>query len=93
MSIAFRIGRVLLLAVVIAVSLFPFYWMLRTALTPAHQLLTDNTGLWPRHPTLINFRRVIGLTTRTGWRPTSVQALFIDALADIAADIRTQHFE
>ncbi|MFJ2158095.1 carbohydrate ABC transporter permease [Streptomyces sp. NPDC087856] len=44
-------------------TLFPFYWMLRTALTPAHDLYSDSAGLWPHHPTLINFKRVIGLTS------------------------------
>ncbi|MCO5972884.1 carbohydrate ABC transporter permease [Actinoallomurus soli] len=60
------IGRVLawaFLGVALVVTIFPFYWMLRTALTPAHELATDNTGLWPAHPTLINFRRVTGATT------------------------------
>lgn len=59
-------GRTLAWAVLILallVTVFPFYWMLRTALTPAHQLLADNSGLWPHHPTLINFKRVIGLTS------------------------------
>lgn len=51
------------LVLALLATAFPFYWMLRTALTPAHELLTDNTGLWPRHATLINFRRVVGATT------------------------------
>lgn len=51
------------LVLALLVTLFPFYWMLRTALTPAHQLPTDSTGLWPHHATLINFERVLGLTT------------------------------
>jgi multiple sugar transport system permease protein len=52
---------VLILALVF--TLFPFYWMIRTALTPAADLMTDNSALWPRHATLINFQRVLGLTT------------------------------
>ncbi|WP_345155019.1 hypothetical protein [Nonomuraea rubra] len=42
-------------------TVFPFYWMVRTALTPAGDLYTDSTALWPDHPTLINFARVLGL--------------------------------
>jgi multiple sugar transport system permease protein len=60
------VGRVLawgFLILALGVTLFPFYWMLRTAITPARDLLTDNTGLWPQHPTFINFRRVVGATT------------------------------
>lgn len=51
------------LAVAIILTLFPFYWMIRTALTPAGDLATDTSGLWPHHATLINFERVLGLTT------------------------------
>jgi multiple sugar transport system permease protein len=51
------------LTVVVVVTVFPFYWMLRTALTPSADLFTDANSLWPHHPTLINFARVLGLTT------------------------------
>jgi multiple sugar transport system permease protein len=61
-----RIGRrlawVLLLAAVV-VTVFPFYWMLRTALTPSADLFSDAGSLWPHHPTLINFERVLGMTS------------------------------
>jgi multiple sugar transport system permease protein len=61
-----RVGRgvawaVLIVAVVVTV--FPFYWMLRTALTPSADLFSDAGSLWPHHPTLINFRRVLGMTS------------------------------
>ncbi|MEU7894749.1 carbohydrate ABC transporter permease [Nonomuraea sp. NPDC049152] len=52
------------LALAILITLFPFYWMLRTAITPGRELATDNFALLPEHPTLINFERVLGLTTR-----------------------------
>jgi multiple sugar transport system permease protein len=45
------------------VTVFPFYWMLRTALTPSADLFADAGSLWPHHPTLINFQRVLGLTS------------------------------
>jgi multiple sugar transport system permease protein len=50
-----------LLAVAVVVTVFPFYWMVRTALTPAAALFTDAGSLWPHHPTLVNFARVLGL--------------------------------
>ncbi|GFJ83404.1 hypothetical protein Phou_075840 [Phytohabitans houttuyneae] len=59
-------GRLLAWAVLVAVivvTIFPFWWMVRTALTPAADLYTDNAGLLPRDPTLVNFARVLGLTT------------------------------
>ena len=52
-----------LLIIALIVTLFPFYWMIRTALTPAADLPTDTSGLWPHHATLINFERVLGFTT------------------------------
>jgi multiple sugar transport system permease protein len=59
-----KIGRgvtwfALIAAVVL--TIFPFYWMVRTALTPAADLYRDATALWPQNPTLINFSRVLGL--------------------------------
>jgi multiple sugar transport system permease protein len=47
----------------VVVTVFPFYWMLRTALTPSADLFADAGSLWPHHPTLINFERVLGLTS------------------------------
>ncbi|MBP2479553.1 multiple sugar transport system permease protein [Crossiella equi] len=63
--IRFSPGRAaawVLLALAVVVTAFPFYWMVRTALTPAADLYTDATGLLPEHPTMVNFLRVLGLT-------------------------------
>jgi multiple sugar transport system permease protein len=54
----------LALGLAVLATLFPFYWMVRTALTPAADLFTDNAALVPHHPTLINFLRVLGLTSQ-----------------------------
>ncbi|MFB4280277.1 carbohydrate ABC transporter permease [Nonomuraea sp. MTCD27] len=59
-----RVGRRaawLALIVAVVLTVFPFYWMVRTALTPAGDLYTNSTALWPDNPTLINFARVLGL--------------------------------
>jgi multiple sugar transport system permease protein len=59
-----RIGQTgawAVLGLALVVTAFPFYWMVRTALTPAADLFGDSTGLWPDHPTLVNFQRVLGL--------------------------------
>jgi multiple sugar transport system permease protein len=58
-----RTAAWIVLGIAIVVTLFPFYWMIRTALTPAADLTTDSTALWPQHATLINFERVLGLTS------------------------------
>ena len=55
-------------AVIVVATVFPFWWMVRTALTPAADLYTDNAGLLPQHPTLINFARVLGLTSEAETR-------------------------
>ncbi|WP_328915229.1 MULTISPECIES: carbohydrate ABC transporter permease [unclassified Streptomyces] len=52
-----------ILIAAVLVTVFPFYWMLRTALTPSADLFSDAGSLWPRHPTLINFERVLGMTS------------------------------
>jgi multiple sugar transport system permease protein len=49
------------LAILLFVTLFPFYWMLRTALTFPTSVFKDTSSLLPVDPTLINFQRVLGL--------------------------------
>ncbi len=48
-------------ALLLFVTLFPFWWMVRTALTAPTAIFTDTGSLLPVEPTLINFRRVLGL--------------------------------
>ena len=51
------IGLVLLLFV----TLFPFWWMLRTAFTAPKSIFLNTGSLWPVNATAINFQRVLGL--------------------------------
>ncbi|MDQ0727371.1 carbohydrate ABC transporter permease [Microbacterium sp. W4I20] len=65
-SVRVRPGKTIawfLVAATIIATIFPFYWMIRTALTPAGGLVADASLLWPTDPTLINFQRVLGLTS------------------------------
>ncbi|MDX2006472.1 MAG: carbohydrate ABC transporter permease [Meiothermus sp.] len=60
---SFSWGRVLswvLLAVMIFVTLFPLWVVLKTAFTPAKDLFAESTRFVPSNPTLINFERVLG---------------------------------
>jgi multiple sugar transport system permease protein len=50
------------LGVLIFVTLFPFWWMFKEALTHNKYLFGD-FGLWPKHPTLVNLKRVLGYAT------------------------------
>lgn len=54
----------LVLALVLFATLFPFYWMLRTALSSNAGLATDPTNPLPIDASLNGFRRALGLTTR-----------------------------
>ena len=77
----FRPGRLLawtLIAVIVVVTVFPFWWMVRTALTPAADLYTDNAGLLPHHPTMINFARVLGLTSEAEARAAGGSGAHLD---------------
>jgi multiple sugar transport system permease protein len=68
-----RPGRTLAWLVLIAlifISLFPFWWMFKEALTHNKYLFGDS-GLWPAHPTLVNFLRVLGYAS-----PAQQQAEF-----------------
>lgn len=62
----FRIGRVVawvFLGLALFLTIFPFFWMVRTALTPSGDLIGDAGQLWPSNPTMVNFRRVLGLAS------------------------------
>ncbi|MCU1584870.1 MAG: carbohydrate transporter permease [Microbacteriaceae bacterium] len=52
------------IGLILLVTLFPFYWMLRTALSNNLALFTDPGSLLPVHFTLGAFARVLGLATQ-----------------------------
>ncbi|XVV17256.1 carbohydrate ABC transporter permease [Actinoplanes sp. CA-131856] len=61
-----NVGRVLawtFMILVILASLFPFYWMLRTALSSNNALYAGSDSLLPVDPSLGGFQRVFGLQT------------------------------
>jgi multiple sugar transport system permease protein len=64
-------GRILawfVLLGLVALTLLPFVWLLRTALTPHDEVLSGGQRLVPDHPTLENFRAVVsGSTTSAGF--------------------------
>jgi multiple sugar transport system permease protein len=65
----FPTGTVVAWMVVIALTvltLFPFYWALRTALSTQRDLLSDPATLLPANFTWDNFRSVLGLESGTG---------------------------
>lgn len=49
------------MALLLFVTLFPFWWMLRTALTAPRAVFLETSSLLPVQATLINFERVLGL--------------------------------
>jgi multiple sugar transport system permease protein len=65
----FHWGKVVAWLVVIAlavITLFPFYWALRTALSTQRDLLSNPATLLPANFTWDNFRSVLGLESGTG---------------------------
>ncbi len=62
-----RLGKVLgwiTVAVLIVITVFPFYWMLRTALSSQNALYTDSSSLLPVDFSWGGFRRALGLATQ-----------------------------
>jgi len=62
----FNVGRALawvFMILVIFASLFPFYWMLRTALSSNNALYAGSDSLLPVQPSWGGFERVFGLQT------------------------------
>jgi len=63
---SFNFGRLvgwLVLVGALVVTLIPFYLMVKTALTPNADVMTGAGRLWPEHPTMINFARILGLVS------------------------------
>ncbi|MGG7507204.1 carbohydrate ABC transporter permease [Plantibacter sp. YIM 135249] len=53
----------LYLVIILVITIFPFYWMLRTALSNNHALTTHPTSLLPVDFTLGPFMRALGLSS------------------------------
>lgn len=60
------VGRILAWAyvvVILLVTIFPFYWMLRTALSNNYSLSTDPSSFFPVDFTFGAFKRALGLAS------------------------------
>jgi len=60
----FNLGRALIwlfLILILFVSIFPLWWVLRTALTDPPLTFENVTSLWPQGLTMFNFQRVLGM--------------------------------
>ena len=58
-----NLGAWLALIALLVVTLFPFIWMLRTAFTANSDIFSGSLSVIPENPTLINFKRVLGLAS------------------------------
>jgi len=58
-----RIGAWALIILAVAVTIFPFLWMLRTALSSNHSLASNSANLLPADFSLGAFKRVFGMQT------------------------------
>ena len=58
-----RIAGWTALILLVIVTLLPFVWALRTALTPNADIFNGDYSLIPRNASLINFKRVLGLVS------------------------------
>src|SRR4051812_40425525 len=59
-----RIAAWAAMAVLLLVTLFPFFWMLRTALSANADLVSGNQSLRPPGATLLNIKQVLGLASQ-----------------------------
>src|SRR5436190_15348797 len=79
-----RIAAWAVMVVILFVTLFPFWWMIRTALSSNADLVTGNQSLLPVHPTLLNLKQVLGLASQkellAAGTQTSVDVNFFVAL-------------
>jgi multiple sugar transport system permease protein len=60
----FNVGDIILwflLILMIFVTIFPFFWVVRTALTEPTAVYRNASSLLPVNPTMLNFERVLGI--------------------------------
>jgi len=55
---------ILVIAVLLFITLFPFFWVIRTSLTPHSLIFTESTRLIPSQLTLKNYARVLGMLSQ-----------------------------
>src|SRR5579859_5530311 len=53
----------LVLLVIAVYIIFPFYWAVRSSVTPDNQLFSTPVQYWPTNPTLNNYQLVLGSGT------------------------------
>jgi multiple sugar transport system permease protein len=66
---AISIGSLLkwiILALILLACLFPFWWVLRTALTDPQLVYSNTKSFFPEEPTLFNFARALGTESLEG---------------------------
>ena len=58
-----KLGAWIFLGVLLFISLFPVFWMLRTALSPNANLFGSKLDLFPDGMSVDNFKRILGFST------------------------------
>ena len=58
-----KLGAWIFLGVMLFISLFPVFWMLRTALSPNANLFGSKLDLFPDGMSVDNFKRILGFST------------------------------
>ena len=58
-----KLGAWIFLGVMLFISLFPVFWMLRTALSPNTNLFGSKLDLFPDGMSVDNFKRILGFST------------------------------
>ncbi len=73
-----RAGEYALLGIIALIFLLPVWSMVVTALTSEGTLFSQGATLWPAHPTLVNFRHLLGRLPFLRWylNSTVVAVLF-----------------
>ncbi len=54
-----RLLFLLIVAVILVYTLFPFYWAVRSSITPNAELFKTPVSYFPSHPTLSNYQQVL----------------------------------
>lgn len=75
------IGKAVSVLILLVWSLGPIYWALVTSFTPSNEILSKSLRLWPEHPTLAHYARLLGAaSTASGNETASVWPQFHAAM-------------
>ena len=82
-----RMARLIAALLAAAIVMFPLYWMVAVSLSSRADLLGDETRLWPRAVTLVNFERVFSSFPVLTWFGNSLAIALVTSVIIVVVNL------